>query len=306
MSAHKEGFPPERIAKIGAVLNDSAQPLKARFRALFILRNVGGEESIEEIGRCFSDPSALLKHELAYCLGQMQDSRALPVLRRTLEDTAQEPMVRHEAGEALGAIGDMSSLDILDKYATDPLPEVSETCQLAAKKIRWAMTSKEKLSSNPYYSVDPTPPVNNAQEKETGIEKLGQILTDTSLPLWERYRAMFSLRNIGTDAAIKALGQGLFCEDSALFRHEVAFVLGQVQSAVVIDELKARLILKTENPMVRHECAEALGAIATEECETILKEYLKDEERVVRESCEVALDMVDYENSPDFQYATID
>lgn len=55
--------------------------------------------------------------------------------------------------------------------------------------------------------------------------------------------------------------------------------------------------------MVRHECAEALGAIATDECRSILEKYLKDQERVVRESCEVALDMCDYENSEEFQYA---
>lgn len=58
-----------------------------------------------------------------------------------------------------------------------------------------------------------------------------------------------------------------------------------------------------EHPMVRHECAEALGAIATEECTAVLQKHSKDGERVVRESCEVALDMCDYANSDEFQYA---
>lgn len=116
---------------------------------------------------------------------------------------------------------------------------------------------------------------------------------------------MFSLRNIKTDKSIKALAQGLYCEDSALFRHEVAYVLGQLQSPVATQELKDRLLLSTENCMVRHECAEALGAIANEECTEILKQYVNDEERVVRESCEVALDMAEYENSDDLQYAHV-
>jgi deoxyhypusine monooxygenase len=55
--------------------------------------------------------------------------------------------------------------------------------------------------------------------------------------------------------------------------------------------------------MVRHECAEALGSIATEECIQILNRYVKDKETVVRESCEVALDITDYEKSNEFQYA---
>ena len=55
--------------------------------------------------------------------------------------------------------------------------------------------------------------------------------------------------------------------------------------------------------MVRHECAEALGSVATNECAEILNKYLNDKEAVVKESCEVALDITDYANSNEFQYA---
>jgi len=58
-----------------------------------------------------------------------------------------------------------------------------------------------------------------------------------------------------------------------------------------------------ENGMVRHEAAEALGAIGTPECLPLLEEHLKDKETVVRESCFVALDIFDYVNSNQFQYA---
>lgn len=60
---------------------------------------------------------------------------------------------------------------------------------------------------------------------------------------------------------------------SALFRHEVAFVLGQMQHEASIPYLKESLENVSENEMVRHECAEALGAIATPECVEILKKY---------------------------------
>ena len=87
-----------QIRNIGKVLVDEKRPLKERFRALFTLRNLGGPVSIECIKNCFSDSSALLKHELAYCLGQMQDPLAISTLKQVLEDSKQEPMVRHEAG----------------------------------------------------------------------------------------------------------------------------------------------------------------------------------------------------------------
>lgn len=83
----------DQINKIGAVLNDKNRPLKERFRALFTLKNIGGQVALENISRCFEDDSALLKHELAYCMGQMQDSNAIPFLIKVLEDKNQEPMV---------------------------------------------------------------------------------------------------------------------------------------------------------------------------------------------------------------------
>lgn len=95
---------------------------------------------------------------------------------------------------------------------------------------------------------------------------------------------------------------GLFV-GGALFRHEVAFVLGQLQDEVSVPHLIEALADLTQNEMVRHECAEALGAIATEECFEKLRIYLEDSSRVVRESCEVALDMAEYEVSNEFQYA---
>jgi hypothetical protein len=44
----------------------------------------------------FQDPSALLKHELAYCLGQMKNTAALPILESVLANAQEDPMVRHE------------------------------------------------------------------------------------------------------------------------------------------------------------------------------------------------------------------
>lgn len=89
----------ERIDNVGKILNDGARPMKERFRALFTLKNIKGPLALKYIEQAFSDESDLLKHELAYCLGQMQDPNAIPVLTKVLEDVSQVPMVRHEAGE---------------------------------------------------------------------------------------------------------------------------------------------------------------------------------------------------------------
>ena len=116
---------------------------------------------------------------------------------------------------------------------------------------------------------------------------------------------MFALRNKGDEESIKALASGL-TDSSALFRHEIAFVLGQVASPHAVQELLARLRDDKESAMVRHECAEALGSIASPglNVEEELAKYLSQETPdVVRESCVIALDMADYNNSEEFQYA---
>lgn len=293
----------EKIAAVGRDLVDPRQDLTKRFRALFTLRSLGGAEAIEWIGKAFTDESALLKHELAYCLGQMQDKRAIPTLIAVLKDTQQEPMVRHEAGEALGAIGDSVVLDLLKEFSQDPVIEVAETCQLAVRRLEWLQSGGEKqlqdgsTDKNPYYSVDPAPPA-----ARKSVSELRSTLLDESLPLFDRYRAMFALRNLGTEEAVLALGDGLHCS-SALFRHEIGYVLGQMQHPAAVPALRAALERSDENPMVRHEAAEALGSIGRDECLAVLCHYREDPERVVKESCEVALDMLEYENSDQFQYA---
>jgi len=88
----------ESINRIGTVLANTKLPMKERFRALFTLKNLGGNLAIENIAKCFNDDSCLLKHELAYCLGQMRDEYAIPCLIEVLKDVKQEPMVRHTAG----------------------------------------------------------------------------------------------------------------------------------------------------------------------------------------------------------------
>jgi len=291
----------EKIHAVGSVLNNGQRPLKERFRALFTLKSIGGLAALKEMARAFEDPSALLKHEVAYCIGQMRMPEAIQILEEVLADDKVEPIVRHEAGEALGAIGKEDSLPVLRKHVSDPVEAVADTCKLAVARIEWLngtgfKEENEKLSENPYQSVDPAPP-----SLELDTEKLEQILMDEDLDLFARYRAMFSLRNKGDEESIKALTKG-FHSKNALFRHEIAYVLGQISSEIAEDALTETLRDEAENEMVRHEAAEALGSIGTNSINGELEKYLgKEVPAVVRESCVVALDIIDYNQSEEFK-----
>ena len=94
-----------------------------RMRAVFALRNHRTDQAIAALCKV-SIQQCLLRHELAYVLGQMQNKHALPALVQRLEDENEHVMVRHEAAEAMGAIGDRSIVPCLEKYVNDPLPEV--------------------------------------------------------------------------------------------------------------------------------------------------------------------------------------
>ena len=148
---------------------------------------------------------------------------------------------------------------------------------------------------SPYSSVDPAPP--HPKHEPLRTEEIGTILLDENAPLFERFRAMFSLRNRGGKDCVKELGNALVNDtSSALLRHEVAYVLGQIQNPDAVEYLETSLKRNDEHRMVRHESAEALGAIEERwgECEAILSQFLNDVDDVVRESCMVALDAADY------------
>lgn len=135
------------VAELRAQLLDRSRPMFQRMRAVFALRNRGGDEAVEALAAAFGDPSALLRHELAYVLGQMGDPHAVPFLTAVLRKEDEHVMVRHECAEALGAIGLAESVPVLQEFLSDPNPEVSESCEVALDLIAW-VNSKELHYSN--------------------------------------------------------------------------------------------------------------------------------------------------------------
>ncbi|KAI5917779.1 deoxyhypusine hydroxylase [Camillea tinctor] len=309
------------IASLRESLCSESTPLPIRFRALFSLKHLArhetGDEAIAAINAIaagFTSPSALLKHELAYCLGQSANLAAVAPLQEVLTDLQQDTMCRHEAAEALGALGDAGNLEILRQFRDREGEDVviKETCEIAIDRIEWENSEqrkKEKLHQSDFASVDPAPPM---PESNQTVDELEKTLMDTDAPLFLRYRAMFALRDLASPPdlptavpAVLALAKG-FADSSALFRHEIAFVFGQLSHPASIPALTMALSNTEEASMVRHEAAEALGSLGEEEgVEDVLKRFLHDKEKVVRDSVIVALDMAEYEQSHQAEYALI-
>ncbi|ORX95786.1 deoxyhypusine hydroxylase-like protein [Clohesyomyces aquaticus] len=313
-----------QVLTLRNILTSESEPLARRFRALFSLKYLASQKpptpqtvpAIEAIAAAFTSPSALLKHELAYCLGQSRHDSAVPPLRHVLQDKAEDAMCRHEAAEALGALGDKGSLDLLKELRDDKqeIEVVRETCDIAVDRIEWEhglQRQQEQLKQSDFASIDPAPPLPHTSKSQS-IPELEKTLLDTSLPLFQRYRAMFALRDLSSPPdlptavpAVQSLARG-FGDPSALFRHEIAFVFGQLSHPASIPSLVETLSNTKEAGMVRHEAAEALGSLGDEEgVEDVLRKFLDDPEQVVRDSVIVALDMAEFEKNGEVEYALV-
>ncbi|KAI9107275.1 hypothetical protein K1719_021663 [Acacia pycnantha] len=171
------------------LLLDSTQPISERFRALFSLRNLKGPSPRDALILATRDSSKLLAHEVALDLGQMQDVEAIPALTSVLNDLSLHPI----AAEALGAIGSDSNV---------PLLKNSLDLDLAQEHTNGASCSS--------------------------VDQLREVLLDEEKGMYERYAALLALRNNGGNEVVAAIIDSLDSK-SALLRHEVAYVLGQLQ-----------------------------------------------------------------------------
>jgi deoxyhypusine monooxygenase len=142
------------ISSLRKSLCSEETPLPVRFRALFSLKHLAQTSdsestvvaAIEAIAAAFSSPSALLKHELAYCLGQTRNAAAVEPLKNVLSDIQEDPMCRHEAAEALGALGIADNLEILKQFRDreGEAVAVKETCEIAIDRIEWENSEQHK------------------------------------------------------------------------------------------------------------------------------------------------------------------
>lgn len=330
-----------------------------KYKDIFAFRNRTDAGAVPALIALFrSTSSVLLRHEVAYALGQMQRRDAVPFLAGLLRDSDENPITRHEAAEALAAIEAPESIAILEMHAADTASEVSETCQLALRQLQYkiekgqcgcerrpqealqqerlAAAAQAAASAATAAGTEPPPgtaatgsqgtnetlgaaaeavcdwrPGSDAEQepsapsytyvspapaaKAAPVATLRTQLLDTRLPLFERYRALFALRDATHKEGERALQP--LCEvlsrvaeqDSALLKHEVAFVLGQLEHGFAEEALCEAVRRESEHGMVRHEAAEALGAIGSPAAIAVLEEYSGHSEEILRESCWVAL-----------------
>jgi deoxyhypusine monooxygenase len=308
---------PEEITDISILkeilLNDKLE-IKLRMNSLFKLRTIGTLEAVLALEEALikEKSSDLIRHEVCYCFGQMistEDNKEeiqTFLYKEVFEDPNKyNSIVLHEAAEALGNINSDNNIKLLEKFLNYEDDIIKETCEISVENLNWMKRTNngeteglDKLELF-YHTNDPAPPFNFKNiDYYSNIDNIRKILHDPKESLFNRYRAIFTLREFNNEEAVNVL-----CESydknyrnnfSPLFKHEVSFILGQMclKAKNALTALENVLIDEEEDPIVRHETALTLGEI-TESKELLLK-YTNHNNQLIRESCEIALDFYDY------------
>eukprot|EP01071_Lankesteria_metandrocarpae_P012169 Lankesteria_metandrocarpae@DN5546_c0_g1_i1.p1 len=326
-------FKEPSFVEISSALESENTPIAQRMSMLFWAKQLGGNAAVEVLRKGLGHSSVLFKHELAYVLGQIGEMSAVEVLVQLLEDNAEHDMVRHEAAEALAALNAVAYRPVLEKYITAQSAPIRETCQIALASIdmKERKDSYQVMEKSAFNSMDPISTCSSSPLTLCDIARYSKQLNNNENPLPSRYEALFALRNgtrpyptdgtekqscsDGSDdshrdgghravscAAVEALCNCLYTDkSSALLRHEIAFVLGQVLSAESTVTLSRVLMNESEHSMARHEAAMALGSVLAhhstqldpadlESGTSLLRTYSEHGDQIVAESCVVALD----------------
>eukprot|EP00347_Sterkiella_histriomuscorum_P019136 403342811 len=302
----------EKVPEYAATLQDIEQPIAKRVSSLWCLRTVASLEAVEGLFKAFEieQKSELLKHEICYALGQMDKSpehvqKIQDFLEKVL-DGDYPKIVLHEAVEALGNINSENTLKLLKRFENEPSEILYETCFLTIKLVEWREATENgkkeglnlaKLKFNT--TNDPAPPFNYIREpKYKDIAFLEQIILDNeNYNLFDRYRALFTLRELNTEEAVVAMCQCLTRENSrkcsALLKHEVAFILAQMEEVcrVAVPFLIDCVSNEEEAPIVRHEVLVSLGDMIDDK--SMLEQFVDHHDLIVNESCQVAFSYID-------------
>jgi len=264
------------------------------------------EALVECLGKSLSveTKSILMRHEIAFTLGQTETEAALETLKHILIDDNEDEVTRHEAAESIALIDSRPFEKLLKRFARerDRNPILADTSILALEGLRQYRERGEDAEDAPFVpsaicgcaqSVDHLSKI-EASEGRSGasLEELSRTLASSEKTLYERYAALFELRDCHRNQAPDIISFALRKDrTSACLRHEMAFTLGLFGDPKSMRVLIDTLENSKEHDVVRHEAAISLGSIDMDEAYRALLRHASSRRAMVRESCLAALAM---------------
>lgn len=244
---------------------------------LFTLMNAGDDKSLEGIFNCMKNhPCELVRHEAAFCLGEMASEQAISVLKECYEKD-KSLVVKHECLMSLGTIGREEDLD----FVSDKISHVEFEVKCSA------IISRDRILQTNFFD--------DILEKRDEYERMLFDYKNTSQN--DRIQILFKLMTIGDDRAIEIIYESLLNDPCRVVRHEGAFTLGEFKNKKATEFLMDA-ISKEKTGIVKHEGLFAIGTTGDKDCLNFVKKYLDDEEYIVRESAQIAVDRINLIKNP--------
>ena len=114
-------------------------------------------------------------------------------------------------------------MGVLNSYVTNkPNSPLGETCYVALQGLK---RQRSRVCACQYRSFDPA--IGDPSATAADIQRYADILADEGQELYQRYIAMFTLRNLNASRPLAHVLSTDSC--SAALRHEIAFILGQME-----------------------------------------------------------------------------
>lgn len=233
--------------------------VKDKYNILYHLRSYANEDAAQILKKSYNNlNSELLEHEVMFILGQIKIPSTKSYLIEKLSDKNESPVVRHEAGEALGNFLEDSEnlIPILQKFQNDDQELVSVTAKIAIMKLKHKeyhhmygklipgslepgppfeeqelidfLTEKKYIKEDSFFiwPMDMEISSENALELIQNLGKpLDDMLFDKDLHEFWKYRLIYFFRNkkdmISILLLTKILDKNFRNNFSALLRHEV-------------------------------------------------------------------------------------
>lgn len=248
-----------------------------KIEIMFKLMNVADDKSLDAIFKVLRDDECeLVRHEAAFCLGEMSSSRAVLVLKEVL-GSDDSIVVKHECLMSLGTIGSLDDVSFIEKFLESEIEEINSSAKIAIERINQKEFFGVSDENFEFYSARLLDPVNTCRN--------------------ERIQIIFQLMRVSSDRAIDVLYDCLLNDPCPIVRHEAAFVLGEIGCTRSIFYLKDA-IEKEKNPVVIHEALFALGTSGKKEILSFLENFLDDENYLISESSKIAIDRLNFLENP--------
>lgn len=297
-----------------AIYESADEDVCKKYSVIMTLRHHGNDAAakILEEGYKGLGTSELLRHDVMYCMGQMRATNSVNFLLERMHDTNEKSIVRHEAGEALSNLTDIKEQVIpeLEKHWDSEDELLRSTVRVAVPKLK-ALNENSRYGKKYGGTMEPAEPFNEEEvrdylqskeipDAQSHSELLNQVqaqlLKDYSeVDEFTKYRLCYFLRDTNDLRSKEILSDLLSAENrkvtSALLRHELGFILGQINNndTCIHEALKNASLDESEHPVVRHEAILAFYDITKDEA--FMDQFLKHDDQLIRESVEVATKM---------------